>query len=61
MRVGKRDILRGNTTRVSRNADGWQPWMGIASYKAAEEAKEAALQLVDDLRDSDIVAHIKVT
>ena len=53
-------MLRGDTSRVCRNVDGWQPWMGIACYKAAEEAKDSALQLVEELRSKGIPASIKV-
>jgi hypothetical protein len=58
-KVGKRHMIRGATTRVTRNADGWQPWMGTASYCAADEAKADAVELVQELKRKGTVAALK--
>ncbi|GAX81114.1 hypothetical protein CEUSTIGMA_g8548.t1 [Chlamydomonas eustigma] len=52
-------LERGNSSRVTRNSDGWQPWMGIASFKAADKAKEAAHVLLTELQQKGVEACIK--
>ena len=52
--------MRGSSSSVTRNSDGWQPWMGTASNDAADEAEVEAKQLAHELMGRGIVAAVKV-